>query len=358
MSNERSIRARRLKWAGGVAGSLAAVLFGVATLATAWLVRPDLMLVEHVQFEGAERATVAALRHLSDVRNGTTIWSVDADAAAVGVRRHPWVRAAHAEVQWPDTLVVTVEEFVPKWAGGVAGSLAAVLFGVATLATAWLVRPDLMLVEHVQFEGAERATVAALRHLSDVRNGTTIWSVDADAAAVGVRRHPWVRAAHAEVQWPDTLVVTVEEFVPVATVLLEDGLYYVDSEGTPFVTASGSDLDFPIITGLRLQHEGAHPDLARVVVREALSLVSLLDDRGLLFRRQVSEVSFSETVGLTVHAASGARVAFGLQDVEARVDRLAALITEGVSLAEPLEVDLAPEKVAIVRPVVLGGGEG
>ena len=134
--------------------------------------------------------------------------------------------------------------------------------------------------------------------------------------------------------------------------------FYVDSEGTPFVSASGADLDFPVITGLRAEHEAAHPDLARVVVREALALVSLLDDRGLLFRRDVSEVAFSETAGLTVHTVGGARVAFGLKDTEIRTDRLAALVAEGVSLAEPLDIDLAPEKVAIVRPVVLDGGEG
>ena len=69
----------------------------------------------------------------------------------------------------------------------------------ATLVALWaVVRPDEFWVERVDFEGNVRATPAELRHLADIRNGTTIWGVDLDRVSSNVRRHPWVKRVEAE----------------------------------------------------------------------------------------------------------------------------------------------------------------
>jgi len=220
-----------------------------------------------------------------------------------------------------------------------------------------LARPDRMWLERVEFVGIERATPAELRHLSDVRNGITFWGVDPAAAEAGVERHPWVRSATASRRWPDTLVVSVEEYQPMA-MIEQDGLYYVDKDGTVFLQAHTSDLDYPVITGVSKELAAAHPDLPRLVVRDALSLLQALDDRGLITRDRVSEISFSEARGFTVHVRSGSRVIFGLEGQEKQILRLARLIDEGLDTAAPLQVDLAPASLAIVRPLDAAGGEG
>lgn len=226
--------------------------------------------------------------------------------------------------------------------------LAALGLGGLALAGWWVARPDLALVEHVAFEGAERATAAQLRHLIDHENGTTMWEVDPAALARGAERHPWVRTATARRQWPATVVVSVEEYAPVA-LLAADRLLYVAADGTPIVEADASDLDYPLITGLPAAD--THPDLPAVVLRDALALVDALDARQLVARGSLSEVAFADTRGFTVHLTSGARVRFGLSDHARQLDRLAALRDRDVDLSRPLLVDLAPATLALVRPL-------
>jgi cell division protein FtsQ len=232
--------------------------------------------------------------------------------------------------------------------------VSAVLIGL--VGTLGATRPNLMLVEHVAFEGHGEATAPELRHLADIRNGDRIWEVDIDRVARGVERHPWVRRAHVHRQFPDTVVVRVEEHRPVA--LLHYGttdgggrLYYVAEDGTVFLPADGTDLDHPSLTGITADLEARHPGLPRLVVRDALHLVDALDAGGVLSSDRISEVAFRETRGFTVHAGK-ARILFALTDVPEQVRRLSALLDSGtVDLDRPLHVDLGPETVAIVRPL-------
>lgn len=228
-----------------------------------------------------------------------------------------------------------------------------VTVGAATLAAAFLVvRPDCMVVQRVEARGHQRASEEALRHLADIPNGTTIWGVDLDRAERGVEGHPWVRRARATREWPDRVIIEVEEHDPVA-LLHYDGLYYVDREGHPFLGDVRDDLDFPVITGVGPDLERAHPDLPRLAVRDALWLLEQLDTQGLVAREDVSEIAFSRTRGFTVQTR-GARIAFDVEDLERQVSRLQLLVGRGdLDLGEPRWVDLAPSTVAIVRP--LGG---
>jgi hypothetical protein len=213
-----------------------------------------------------------------------------------------------------------------------------------------MVRPDMLVVEEVAFDGHRRAGPAALRHLAEIRNGTTLFGVDLDAAARGVERHPWVRSARAFRSWPAGVVIEVEEYEPVA-LLHFNGLHYVSEDGVPFAEASNDDLDYPNLTGIDRTLESLHPELPRQAIRNALWLLSTVDERGLLSRDEISEVSFSRTRGLTVHI-HGSRVIFGLEAIGRQVDRLAMLLDRGeLDLSRPHVVDLAPSTVAIVRPL-------
>jgi len=227
---------------------------------------------------------------------------------------------------------------VGTWAVGV------VIGGVA------MARPDQMLVEHVAFEGAERAGAAELRHLIDLRNGTRMWEVEAEVLAARAEVHPWVARANVRVEWPDTVVVEVEEREAMA-VLLADRAVYLDAAGTPFLGARADAVDLPHLTGIGPRLAALHPDLPAMAVRDALWLLEQLEARGLGAREDVSEVAFSEVRGFTVHLGH-ARLVFGHGDLPRQLDRLERLVREqGVRLDEPTYVDLAPPTVAIVRPL-------
>lgn len=220
-----------------------------------------------------------------------------------------------------------------------------------------VVRPDQMVVERVEVRGQTRATEAQVRHLADVRNGAPLWSVDLDAVSAGVVQHPWVARVEASRRLPGTIVVEVQEFEPVALLAYGGRLLYVDASGLPFLEADSSDLDHPAITGISPSLEAAHPALPRLVIRDALSLLDRLDATGLVERSRVSEVRFHRERGFTVVLSAtqpgrpGAEILFDLSDHERQLDRLAVLAREGVDLSEPVRVDVAPRRVAIVQPL-------
>jgi hypothetical protein len=234
----------------------------------------------------------------------------------------------------------------------------AVLIGAAILAMVWLVvRPEHLYVQRIEFSGNVRATVPELRHLADLRNGTTIWGVDPQDLSEKVHRHPWVSSVRVERRLSGTVLVRVTEHEPVALLAFEDGVYYLDATGRPFLRAHSGDLDYPVLTGLDAELERAHPDLPRWVLHDALWLIRELNDRDLIRREQVSEVSFHRARGYAVHTTGSmpghptAQVLFGLGDYERQLVHLAALLDKGVDLSQPLHVDVAPQRVAIVRPL-------
>ncbi len=234
-----------------------------------------------------------------------------------------------------------------------------VALGCVALITAMtvVVRPDQLYVERIEFVGASRAQAAELRHLADVKNGVTVWGVDLEKISQGVQRHPWVSSVRAERRLPGTVVVRVEEHVPVALLAWGSELYYVDASGRPFLRAHTHDLDYPVLTGVGPQLELTHPELPRLVLHDALWLMGELDARGILTRDRISEIGFSKTRGFTIQTTGAvpgrpsARVLVGFGGYERQLRHLSALQQQGVDLSEPLQVDVAPETVAIVRPV-------
>lgn len=262
-----------------------------------------------------------------------------------------------AAVDVVDSDEIAPSEVPPRWGWvrrAVAWTVRAAVLGatVSVFGLSALVRPDHWLVEHVEFRGTQRASAVELRHLVDMPNGTTMWGVNPEAAARGAERHPWVRKARAWRELPDTLVVEVDEHVPVA-LLLADKLYYVDGEGNAFLEARADDVDYPVVTGVDPDLGAQHPDLPKVVMHDALALIDALDERGLVARADVSEVGFSAARGFTLvlrrHAA--ARLVFGLDSRERQIDRLSQLVGDGLDLTKPVLVDLAPARIAIVRPL-------
>ena len=212
----------------------------------------------------------------------------------------------------------------------------------------FVLRPDLMVVENVQFNGHQRAGALELRHLSDFRNGTTLWGVDTAEVVRAVERHPWVKHANAELLWPATLRIEISEYEPVALVYY-DGLYYVDAYGTVILKATSNDLNYPVLTGMGPELEAVHPELARVVLHDATWLLRELTAGDGLSASDISEVHFSRERGFVVHAHQS-QIVFGVEELERRIRRLSLMLEHGLKLGQPVVVDLVSDSVAIVRP--------
>lgn len=204
-------------------------------------------------------------------------------------------------------------------------------------------------VYQVEIVGAQRAPVAHLRHLADVPVGAHLALADLDQVRRGVERHPWVARANVSRVFPSTVRVEVTEHQPVMLLAL-DQLWYVDDAGRPIKVASSADLDFPVLTGMSPELERARPELAAAVVMGAIRLWQACDGQPVA-PTDVSEIHHDPHAGYELVLRSGSRILVGHEDPGPALARLRRLVSHGLDLGKPQQVDVAATALAVASPL-------
>ncbi len=221
----------------------------------------------------------------------------------------------------------------------VAGSVA-VLLAVA----AWVVLASpLLAVRTVQVDGAATLPADLVRQVAGVPVGTPLVRVDTAAAAARVGGLPQVAAAQVSRGWPDRVVVTVRERVPVAVVQSAGTRVLLDVTGTPFDTITGD----PPAGVVPLQVAGPGPDDA--ATRAALgALVSL--PRAV--RDQVASLAATSGDDVTLTLTDGTTVLWGSADEAARkAEVLAAVLDQlAAGTVDPAaQIDVSEPAAVVLR---------
>lgn len=111
-------------------------------------------------------------------------------------------------------------------------------------------------VSQITFSGCKLVSEDKIREVSEIIPfQTNLFGLDSSAVEEKILTIPWVAEAQVKKNWPSTIEIAIVENVPVALLhnplTEEKQLHYVDKKGVPFMAASpGSDIDFPVITGL------------------------------------------------------------------------------------------------------------
>ncbi len=83
-----------------------------------------------------------------------------------------------------------------------------------------------------------------------VVHGESIFKIKPKDIKKRLETIPWVKKAEIIRKFPGTVVIDIEERVPVAMVSLDGKLFYIDDEGTVFKEASKKDnKDLPVAVG-------------------------------------------------------------------------------------------------------------
>jgi cell division protein FtsQ len=214
-----------------------------------------------------------------------------------------------------------------------------------------LARSDLLRLQTVSVTAGGHVSEAQVRHLADLRDGASLLALDLDAAARGIRRHPWVADVTLRRVLPDRVDVVVTERAP-AAVLVLDGLWLVDDAGVVIHRALPQELDLPYLTGLAPELAQEQPELAKRIVRDAIAILKQADGHAGLRPSLFSEVRFDARSGYSLALENGGEVILGFRPIEEPLAQLDTLAQNGVSLAEaPLRVDLGVAAQAIVSPL-------
>ena len=181
-------------------------------------------------------------------------------------------------------------------------------------------------------------TEAQVRLVAERRVRGTFFTVDLERVRGSLEKLPWVREARVERRWPDTLVVTLIEHIPLArwndkALVSETGDVFVAALNQPLPRLSGpDDSSVEVVTAYR-EYQTALAPLGMAI----------------------DELRLSPRRAWRIRLKNGMQIALGRDQARARLARFVALYPR-VFVAEPVAVSSttpAPTDVAVptVPPV-------
>jgi cell division protein FtsQ len=152
-------------------------------------------------------------------------------------------------------------------------------------------------LREIQVRGGDKVSGNEIVALAGLRRGMSIWSLDLPEIEKKIAKHPWVRRVLVRREFPQRVVIEVEERKPKAIVALRK-LYYVDADGVLFKeVGAGENVKFPLLTGLSAEQLMSSDPSVRKRIREAIRLGEMMVQRS----HSLSEIHFAKSDRLVVY---------------------------------------------------------
>jgi len=119
---------------------------------------------------------------------------------------------------------------------------------------------DFFQITAVKIHGNRMTSKEQISALSRVDIHTNLLAVNVTQVESVLESHPWIAKAKVVRDWPNRLLIILQEKNPVALLNRETGLFYLDNRGGIIAAVNPSqELDFPVITGLEKFHFNSVP---------------------------------------------------------------------------------------------------
>jgi len=225
------------------------------------------------------------------------------------------------------------------------GALAMLAYGAAS----WVAAQPWFALRSIEVKTpVAHVTEAQIRLVAERQVRGTFFTVDLDAVRESLEKLPWVRDARVERRWPDTLVVSLSEHVPLAR--WNDNALVSDA-GEVFVAAVSTQL--PRLSG----PEDSSLEVVAAYRRHQAALAPL----GLT----LDELRLSPRRSWRIRLDNGTQLALGREQTDERLARFVAVyprlfgaevrntaaVADPVAAAAPVTVDLRyPDGFAVRMP--------
>jgi len=210
---------------------------------------------------------------------------------------------------------------------------------------------DYFKLTTIRVEGCYNSTADEIRKASGIKVSSSLFSADeAKVAALVKENSLWVDRVTVTRQWPDTVILKIEEYKPYALIAVGDeesaALYYVDRHGNTFIkTDYGMDLDYPVITGLENEID---PDDAVRQLEAPLDLLRLIGSNNPnLPIQSISEIHVDEEEGMVIYLVEHPfPIFFGSEDIRKKYYRLRKVLE---MLYKPRKTGMDIGRVAYIK---------
>jgi hypothetical protein len=209
----------------------------------------------------------------------------------------------------------------------------------------------------VAVTGNERVQASELVRTAGLSAGIPLATIDIEGVRAALLAHPWIRSARVTTLPPDHVIVAIEERVPVAIAVLEDGERFVDGGGTPFAAAD-PESTLPRFEGVAsADARRIHPRFAQALhLLDAAAAQELpVPDRVLLGGRPEAELP---ALAWDRSGSEELLALLGDREPDSALQRLAqAWMADLAELRNAREVDLRFDDQLILRGTIAQGEE-
>lgn len=223
------------------------------------------------------------------------------------------------------------------------GSLGLLAYGV----TSWMVAQPWFALRTLEVKTPmAHVTEAQIRLVAERGVRGTFFTVDLDRVRNSLEKLPWVREARVERRWPDTLVVSLVEHVPLAR--WNDNALLSEA-GDVFVAALNESL--PRLSG----PEDSSAEVVSAYRRYQAALAPL--------GMTISELRLSPRRAWRIRLENGMQIALGREQADVRLARFVALFPRLFAAQVPAGTDLTragasnlaavPTPAALMTPVTV-----
>ena len=165
--------------------------------------------------------------------------------------------------------------------------------------------------------------------------GQNVFSIDLDAARSAMLGDPYVKSAALTRRLPDTILVTIEERVPAALVVIGPDSFLVTREGETFKRLRSSAIapDLPVITGLLSSspRRTARPS-RRTAKRRALDVAIDYQQSTLASKLALQEIHVEPNISMSLSVGSAGQgvvsLVLGQTPWRRKLDEAARVVAE------------------------------
>ncbi|MCZ2857056.1 cell division protein FtsQ/DivIB [Blastococcus sp. VKM Ac-2987] len=219
----------------------------------------------------------------------------------------------------------------------------AVALTVAAVAGWLLWLAPVLAVRAVQVDGATTLSAEQVRDAAQVPGGVPLLRIDLGAVEDRVARLPQVRDVQAARGWPDRIVVTVAERVPVVVVGGPGRRSLVDAEGVLFDTVTGA-LPPGVVPLVVDDPEQGDPELVAGIEAIRALPAEVRDEVAEVAVPGVEDIGLTMTDGTVVTWGDAADSGTKAQVLVALLDRIAA-----GDLEPAAEIDVSAPDAVVLR---------
>jgi cell division protein FtsQ len=211
-----------------------------------------------------------------------------------------------------------------------------VLFFAVTGSIYWFVRSDHFSVTTIEVRGQGRLASDKIIESTGLMPGVNIWQVDVSRLEEHLLENRRIRSVFVQKYLPDTIVIQISEYGPLALVPFGKGFAEIDENQTVMsLRQTIGNIDLPIITGISLEEPVPGEFAAGQFMEVALTCAMTARDHTFL---GLVEIHVDESGSLTLVTWEGIRIMIGSGNGFQKI----------LDVVEPILVDIRTNRTPVL----------